>query len=229
MDMKHAAIIGCGWLGQEMARALIRDGWQVTGTTTTPEKLGWLRQAGIEPLLYRIGDPDPPAADLVIISATPSRTADYVASLERTASGLPPTANLMFISTTSVYAARADVFPIESVIPGRPEPIDERTTSRHSPVPIAELIRAEGVFWGDRQHRSAILRCGALVGPGRDITRLYAGRPVPDAGKPANVSPSTLVTDRVLGLTRDGGWGVVDNAIVQPRPTRAEAYGSGRA
>lgn len=227
--MRTAAIIGCGWLGQEMARALIQDGWRVIGTTTTPEKTSLLREAGIDPVLYRLGDAEPPQAGLVIVSTTPSRTPDYVASLERTVDGLPPDAHLVFISTTSVYAARPDVFPADSVIPGRPEPVDETTTSRHSPVPVAELIRAEGVFWGGRAHRSAILRCGALTGPGRDITRLYAGREVPDADKPANVSPSALVTARLRGLLAGNGWGVAANAIIEPRPTRQEAYGSGRA
>lgn len=227
--MKTAAIIGCGWLGRELAHTLMREGWRVSGTTTTPEKRDVLRQAGIEPVLYRIGDPEPPQADLVIVSATPGRTPEYVASLERTVVGLPPTANLILISTTSVYAARPDVFPVEAVEPGRPEPVDETTTSRHSPVPVAELIRAEGVFWGDRRHRSAILRCGALTGPGRDITRLYAGREVPDADKPANVSPAALLAAILMRLTREGGWGEVLNAIIVPRPTRGEAYGSGRA
>jgi nucleoside-diphosphate-sugar epimerase len=227
--MKTAAIIGCGWLGVQMARALIQDGWRVSGTTTTPAKTVVLLEAGIDPVLYRLGDPDPPQADLVIVNVPPSRTPDYVRNLDSTIRHLPSTTRLIFISTTSVYAARPDVFPTDSVVPGRPEPVDETTTSRHSPVPIAELIRAEGVFWGGRAHRSAILRCGALTGPGRDITRLYAGREVPDADKPANVSPSALVIDRMRGIVTGNGWGVVVNAVIEPRPTRRDAYGSGRA
>lgn len=227
--MRRAAVIGCGWLGWPIAKALLEDGWHVIGTTTSAGKLAEMNADGIDPVLYRIGDPGPPPADLVIVNIPPSRTADYADRLESTTSHLPPSTHLIFISTTSVYAARADVFPVERVEPGHPEPIDETTNSRHSPVPVAELIRAEGVFWGARRHRSAILRCGGLTGPGREADRLFAGRPIPDPDKPANLTPLALVIDTIRMILRDSDWETVRNVLVEPRPTRAEAYGSGRA
>ena len=47
-ESKTISIVGCGWLGLPLGRRLVERGHQVRGSTTSPEKLDALRDAGIE-------------------------------------------------------------------------------------------------------------------------------------------------------------------------------------
>ena len=58
MDMgiqKKVSILGCGWLGFPLAQRLLRDGFHVNGSTTSPVKVAELKNAGIKayPLEYQ--------------------------------------------------------------------------------------------------------------------------------------------------------------------------------
>ena len=53
--MARALIVGCGCRGRELARALLKAGWQVRGTTRDAATAGAIEADGIEPL---IADPD---------------------------------------------------------------------------------------------------------------------------------------------------------------------------
>jgi nucleoside-diphosphate-sugar epimerase len=45
--MKNLLILGCGWVGEELAYQLKGKGWNVWVTTTTPEKYHRLKNDGI--------------------------------------------------------------------------------------------------------------------------------------------------------------------------------------
>jgi uncharacterized protein YbjT (DUF2867 family) len=53
--LARALIVGCGCRGRELGRVLMEDGWQVRGTTRSPEKAAAIDAAGIE---AAIADPD---------------------------------------------------------------------------------------------------------------------------------------------------------------------------
>ena len=48
------SILGCGWLGLPLAESLIKDGHEVKGSTRDPEKLGQIREQGINPFLLEL-------------------------------------------------------------------------------------------------------------------------------------------------------------------------------
>ena len=50
------AILGCGWLGFPLAEALIADGYQINGSTTSEEKLQKLKKADMHPFLMRLSE-----------------------------------------------------------------------------------------------------------------------------------------------------------------------------
>ena len=223
--MSTICVIGCGWLGLPIAAELAERGFNVIGTTTSEERIPEIRCRGIHPRIYRIGDPNPPSASIYIINVPPSKTGHYLESMTRTAEALDPKSNVLFISTTSVYTGRPDIFPESLVVPGRPEPEDKHRTSKHSSIPISDLILAEGLFWDVKRKRHSILRCGGLVGPGREAGRFMAGRTnVPDPDGPANTSPLDEVTETVIMMILLGEWGKVVNAVKKDRPTRREYY-----
>ena len=53
--MARALIVGCGCRGRALGQALTDQGWRLRGTTRSPEGLGAIERAGIEPV---VADPD---------------------------------------------------------------------------------------------------------------------------------------------------------------------------
>jgi nucleoside-diphosphate-sugar epimerase len=218
-------MIGTGWLGLPIAKELAERGFRVLGTTTSEARIPELIEHGIRPYIYRLGETKPPQASIYVVSVPPSQSRSYVNDLRMTYSGMQPKANVLLISTTSVYTGRPDVFPESQVVPGQPAPEDAHRTSKHSSIPISDLILAEGVFWEEKIKRHTILRCGGLVGPGREPGRFMAGRTnVPDPDSPANISPLDYVQEQVVSIILLGEWGKVINAVERNRPTRREYY-----
>jgi nucleoside-diphosphate-sugar epimerase len=223
--MNTICMIGTGWLGLPIARELVERGFRVLGTTTSEARFPELKEYGIHPYIHHLGVTRPPQAPIYVISVPPRQSHSYVQDLMKTYSGMPSKANVLFISTTSVYTGRPDIFPESQVVPGQPTPDDAHRTSKHSAVSIADLILAEGVFWEEKRKRHTILRCGGLVGPGREPGRFLAGRvDVPDPEAPANISPLERVIDDVVSIILLGDWGKVKNAVDRVRPTRREYY-----
>ena len=54
--MTKISILGCGWLGFPLAKALLEKGFSVNGSTTSTEKLLSLKNAGISPFLIELGE-----------------------------------------------------------------------------------------------------------------------------------------------------------------------------
>ena len=52
--MTKISILGCGWLGFPLAKALITKGFSVNGSTTSVEKLPILENSGISPFLINV-------------------------------------------------------------------------------------------------------------------------------------------------------------------------------
>jgi 3-hydroxyisobutyrate dehydrogenase-like beta-hydroxyacid dehydrogenase len=45
--MTKISILGCGWLGLPLAKAIVENGFSVKGSTTSTDKLTALENAGI--------------------------------------------------------------------------------------------------------------------------------------------------------------------------------------
>jgi nucleoside-diphosphate-sugar epimerase len=155
---KTVGIIGCGWLGQALASALVASGVRVIGTTRSPEKAVDLDRLGVEPLVVRFsseagGDVERlRRADEIIVAIPPARDVDPATQADAVARTISVTdaAHVIQISTTSVY-------------PSEGMRVVEADATREHP-----LSRAEGAYSGlDRV--VTILRCAGLFGPGRLI------------------------------------------------------------
>ena len=53
--MARALLVGCGCRARELGTRLLEDGWQVRGTTRTPQGIAAIERAGIEPA---VADPE---------------------------------------------------------------------------------------------------------------------------------------------------------------------------
>ncbi|PSQ80952.1 MAG: hypothetical protein BRD40_03780 [Bacteroidetes bacterium QS_1_65_9] len=77
------SILGCGWVGLPLGRALAEDGHRVHGATTTPDKQAALEDAGIAPHVLHL-TPDVESdraddffdADVLVFTVPPPRGVD---------------------------------------------------------------------------------------------------------------------------------------------------------
>ena len=54
--MTQISILGCGWLGLPLAKALLENRFSVKGSTTSQEKLSVLENSGIQPFLIALSE-----------------------------------------------------------------------------------------------------------------------------------------------------------------------------
>ncbi len=223
-QLNRVSILGCGWLGLPLAEYLVTNGYQVNGSTTTPEKLEVLRQKNIKPFLIDLRNSDATRdlveflrADCLVVSFPPrlraGQEANYLPQINVLATALrqSPVKLVLFISSTSVYRE------VNSVI----------IEANDSDVLITEsaLYEAEIILQKNLPHKTIILRFGGLVGGERHPGRFLAGKTeVPQPNAPVNL----LHLDDCLAICARIIAGPVHNeiynAVADKHPTRQEFY-----
>jgi len=112
------SILGCGYIGQPLAKLFLKRGWRVRGSTTSESKVTNLLADGIEPYLLRLtpnlegyGRRDFFDSDVVVINFPPGRKrADVEVFMESAMGSLlnylkeGQVQKVLFISSTSVYS-----------------------------------------------------------------------------------------------------------------------------
>ncbi|WBO86375.1 Rossmann-fold NAD(P)-binding domain-containing protein [Hymenobacter yonginensis] len=221
------AVLGCGWLGLPLAKALVAEGYAVNGSTTTPTHMLTLRDAGIRPYLLRLGpefsqiDADSLHAllagvDVLVLNVPPRAAAAgaYPALLRPVGSAVAAAGvrHVLFVSSTGVYPNENRVMRESDAVSSPDAPVD--------------LLRAEGQFtprWG--QWLTTVVRLGGLFGPDRPPGRFLAGRhDLPQGEAPVNL----IHLDDCIGLLqhiiREKAWGYTFNACASQHPSRSTFY-----
>ncbi|MBD2722742.1 Rossmann-fold NAD(P)-binding domain-containing protein [Hymenobacter armeniacus] len=220
-------VLGCGWLGLALARALAAAGHVVLGTTTTPENLAGMEAAGIQSHLLSLGaDFNAPAealllrllgaADVLVLNVPPrAAPAGAYPSLLRPvhrAVAAAGTRHVLFVSSTSVY-------PNEPRLMREADALSTRDAA-------SDVLRAEGHFvprYG--QWKSTVVRLGGLMGPDRAPGRFLAGRRDLEQGNaPVNLVHLTDVVGVLSAIIRHGVWGHTFNVCAEQHPTRRDFY-----
>jgi nucleoside-diphosphate-sugar epimerase len=179
---------GLGYTALALARALQDEGWQVAGTTRTPEKQARLRAKGIEAHLFDrdrpLDDPSAVLADTthLLTSIAPDETGEPV--LDRHLADLEHVSSLewaAYLGTTGVYGDRGGEWVSEA---DRVAPTMPRTRRRvvaegrwlASGLPV-HIFRLAGIY-GPGRGRNALeaVRAGTarrIVKPGQVFGRIY--------------------------------------------------------
>ena len=220
----RVSILGCGWLGLPLAASLVEDGHEVRGSTTKPDKLEAIRDAGAQPHLVRLS-PEPVGetegffdADLLIVTLPPA--GDDEAYLQRLASVVAAgrkegTRRYLFTSSTSVYAERGEI-------------VDETDTTPPATERGKRMREAEALFLTPPID-AVILRLGGLMGPDREPGRFLAGRTgVNGPGQPVNLVHRDDVIAVIRELIRQGVHRGVFNVVADEHPPK-RAYYTARA
>ncbi|MCA1369108.1 SDR family oxidoreductase [Bradyrhizobium sp. BRP14] len=224
----HVLILGAGYSGTAIAKALAPAAQSVTGTTRSPEKLADLKAAGIEPLLFDGNEISPELADAMgrathlIQSIAPGRDGDPMFR-----AGTPPLGQLLpklewvgYLSTVGVYGDHGGAWVTEDT---PVKPVSERSRER---------VEAEDAWLehGARQGIPvAVLRLAGIYGPGRNAFRNLAEGTARRIIKPNQVFNRIRVEDigaatAFLAQRGMGGvFNVTDDEPAPPQDVVAEA------
>ncbi|MBC7748519.1 MAG: SDR family NAD(P)-dependent oxidoreductase, partial [Methylotenera sp.] len=115
--MTKISILGCGWLGMPLAKALLQDNFLVSGSTTSKDKLKVFEQQGIMPFLIALSENETIGnvtaflenSEILIIDIPPklrgSQNENFVSKIKNMIPYIERSLikNVIFISSTSVY------------------------------------------------------------------------------------------------------------------------------
>jgi len=222
MENTTVGILGCGWFGLPLAKALVQLGYKVKGSTTSADKLKALEELGTEHYLVNLNDTDEMPADFfkvdVLFVNVPPRAkteevSTYPEKLRAVAKAVEGSVKqVVFISSTGVFED------------GNFE-VDENTPPQPDTEAGKALLAAEEVFSQNNQFVTTIVRFAGLIGPGRNLAKFFAGRnEVPNGKAPINLIALADCIGICLQVLNTQAFGGIYHAVMPQHPTRNEFY-----
>ena len=206
-------VIGCGWLGTSLAERMLEEGFQVSGTTRSADKLSILQYKGIHPIQFEgeISDQfkvELQEADVILIDFPPGKSLDYPGEIKEILQNSSERAKVIFTSSTGVYPESLDVaFEGSEVRTDHP------------------VYKAEMIVRDMKDQRATVLRLAGLIGGDRHPVNYLAGRLEVAKGKGAvNLIHRKDVINAVLTVVNEDLWGKTYNVVYPEHPTRSEYY-----
>lgn len=224
--MTQISILGCGWLGLPLAKALIKNGFSVNGSTTSIEKLSVLENAGIRPYLIALSENETTGnlidflenSKILIIDVPPklrgSATENFVSKIKNVIPFIEKLAveNVLFISSTSVYGE-------DNLI------VTEETKLNPDTESGKQLVQAEQLLQSNSNFKTTILRFGGLIGEDRHPVKFLAGRKnIENPNAPINLIHQYDCIGIILKIIESNSWNETFNAVTPFHPNRKEYY-----
>ncbi|QIH39060.1 SDR family oxidoreductase [Flavobacterium sp. Sr18] len=224
--MTKISILGCGWLGFPLAKALLSKGFSVKGSTTSDEKIAILKNAEITPFLIALSENKTTGnlteflenSKILIIDVPPklrgSGTENFVTKIRNVIPFIEKSSieNVLFISSTSVYNDD-DTFVTEETIP-KPDTESGK-----------QLLETEQLLQNNSHFKTTVLRFGGLIGEDRHPIKFLAGRENldnPDA--PINLIHQDDCIGIILKIIEADYWNETFNAVAPSHPSRELYY-----
>ncbi|HEY8930332.1 MAG TPA: NAD(P)H-binding protein [Mucilaginibacter sp.] len=218
------SILGCGWYGKALGKALAEDGITINGSVTSEEKLASLTEAGVRPFVIRLGveeakfDPDFFNCEMLIVSIPPKTRSgeggEYLSKLKRVVEAIRQykIGKVIYISSTGVYG-EANCH------------LTEHDTAQPDSESGKVLLAAETLFKECTDFKTTVIRFAGLVGPGRHPGRFFAGKTdIPNGQAPVNL----IGLDDCVGITKaiikKDVFGITINAVCPHHPPKSEFY-----
>lgn len=231
--MKQISILGCGWLGLPLAKALLTNGFSVKGSTTSESKLSTLKSAEIKPFLVSLDSKNITGAiedffagsETLVIDIPPqlrgknsdSSTTNEKIFVEKIKTLIPyieksTIENVLFVSSTSVYGE-----------------IDGTITEQTIPKPDTEsgkqLLEAEILLQNNPNFKTTVLRFGGLIGEDRNPVTFLAGKQnLENPETPINFIHQEDCIGIILKIITSNSWNEIYNGVSPFHPTRESYY-----
>jgi nucleoside-diphosphate-sugar epimerase len=224
--MTQISILGCGWLGLPLAKALLENGFSVNGSTTSSDKLSTLENSGIQPFLIALesnsiaGDIKTflDASKTLIIDIPPklrgNSKEDFVGKIKTVIPFIEKSTieNVLFISSTSVYGEDNSL-------------ITEETELNPETESGKQLVQTEQLLQSNPNFKTTILRFGGLIGEDRHPVKFLAGREnLENPEAPINLIHQDDCIGIILEILRQNSWNETFNAVSPFHPSRSAYY-----
>ena len=224
--MQKISILGCGWLGIPLAEALIKNGFSVSGSTTSIEKISFLNNLGVEPFLLSIegntikGDVLSflKESSVLIINIPPKLRGNLADNFVEKIAVLIPfieksnVEKVLFVSSTSVYG-------------------DSNKTVFETTIPFSDgengkqLLASEKLLQENKNFKTTVIRFGGLIGKERHPVTFLAGRNnLENPNAPINLIHQDDCIGIILKILKSNFWNETLNAVAPFHPTREEYY-----
>ena len=224
--MTQISILGCGWLGFPLAKALVQNGFFVKGSTTSTEKVTILKSAGIEPFLVQLEEEkiSESVADflaqseILIVNIPPklrsNSSENFVSKIENLLPFIEKSTvkKVLFVSSTSVYGEDNELVTEDT-------PLNPNTEGGR------QLVIVENLLQKNTHFETTILRFGGLIGEDRNPVRFLSGRENignPDA--PINLIHQDDCIGSIEKIIALNSWNKTFNAVAPYHPSRKEYY-----
>jgi nucleoside-diphosphate-sugar epimerase len=218
------SILGCGWYGLALAKALVAKGITVNGSTTSPGKLPVLKTEGVTPFIIDLSadstslDPAFFTCDILVIAIPPKNRsgegAEYIHKLQRVIDAIHQheVKKVILISSTGVYSEQnAELNELSDPKPNTPAG--------------RILFDAEELFKQQTGFKTTIIRFGGLIGPGRDPGRFFAGKKdIPNGLAPINLIHQDDCIGFTLAVLEKDAFAYTLNACTPHHPPKFTFY-----
>ena len=201
------SILGCGWLGLPLARQLVQQGHQIKGSTTSQQKMEFMKSIGIAPYLIKLTEKEPQWVDFlqtdVLVIVIPLKEIEPFEDLIKT---LPSTVKVIYTSSTAVY------LPSE-------EPINEKGAldTQHPLLAIEQVIR-------NSENPSTIIRLAGLFDQRRHPGRWFTNKVLNNPHGPVNLVHLNDCLGIIEKIITHQVWDEVFNACANEHPSRKDFY-----
>lgn len=186
--MTRALVLGCGYLGERVARRWQAAGYEVSAVTRSAQRAESLRSAGLAPVIADLLQPATlarlPSSDLVLYAvgydraSRHSRRAVYVDGLRTALAALPELpGRFVYISSTGVYGQDDGSWVDEQ------SPCAPKREGGQACLEAEQLLRSHAAG-----ERAVVLRMAGLYGQNR-LPRIEALR----RGEPIAVAPEAYL------------------------------------
>lgn len=220
---RTCSLIGLGWLGMPLAERLLTLGYQVLGSTTTPDKVDTLRQKGINAIELRLSPaPDGDLTTLldadVLVVNVPPRAGQFGEQHHPEQMRLLAEAvresrvqHVLYVSSTSVYPElNRDVY--------------EEDVQSPAQAAAPALATAEQYWLALAPERLVtVIRCAGLMGGSRIPGKYVAGRTVDSGTLPVNYLHQVDAVGLLSAVIEKGIVGTF-NAVAPQHPSREAVY-----
>lgn len=224
--MTKISILGCGWLGMPLAKALLQNNFLVSGSTTSEDKLKIFEQQGIMPFLIALSENETIGnvtaflenSEILIIDIPPklrgSENENFVSKIKNMIPYIERSLikNVIFISSTSVYGDYPALVSEETV----PQPDTESGK---------QLLQTEQLLQNNSHFKTTVLRFGGLIGDDRHPIKFLAGRENLDQpNAPINLIHQEDCIGVIQKIITTHAWNETFNAVAPFHPSREQYY-----
>jgi nucleoside-diphosphate-sugar epimerase len=222
MNKTRVSIIGYGWLGEPLAISLIEKGYQVKGSTTSPEKLNRLRDKELETYLLQFS-PHPVGqafqrlfdTDILFINIPPARRSQPDSFHPEQIKYIKALA-LQYKIPKIIYTSATSVYPDNNQLATEADLLTEDNNP--------SLYKAEQILWKDKAYDLTVIRYGGLLGVDRIPGRYFSGKENVTGDTPVNYIHREDAVALAEWIIENDLWNETFNGVAPIHSLRKDIY-----